>query len=189
MSNEKKKRSRRRRRRDDRSGSDRPKGGHKLTQELRQKIEEWALEAADANGLQLFDIEPTVRGRWIIRVFVERIGELEEGEGVNVDECAEVSRYMEAYLDAEEGIPDNYVLEVSSPGLERPLKEPKHIERAVGKRVELVTRKQLAGKNKVVARLLSFDGETLELELEDVEKPVEIDWEDVAKARLKYDFD
>ena len=186
MSNDNKRRRRRRGR--GREGAQGSGGARKLTPELRQKIEEWALEAADAHGLRLFEVEPTVRGRWIIRVYVERLGEIGQGEGITVDECAEVSRYMEAYLDAEDGVPDNYVLEVSSPGLERPLKKPRHVEQAVGEQVELVVREQIDGKNKVVADLVSFDGDTMELRVDGLEEPVEIGWEDVAKARLKHDF-
>jgi len=159
-----------------------------MTDELRGDIEEWALEAADASGLRLFDVEPAVRGRWIVRVYVERIGEVEEGEGVSVDECAEVSRYLEAYLDADERVPEDYVLEVSSPGLERPLNEPRHVERAVGEEVQLVTRRQVAGKNKFVAHLKSFENGVLELEVDELDEPAELDWEDVARARLKKDY-
>lgn len=163
-------------------------GAVEMTSELRDQIEEWSLEAADASGLRLFEVEPSIRGRWIVRVYVERLGEIDEGEGVTVDECAEVSRYLEAYLDADERVPEDYVLEVSSPGLERPLKKPRHFEGAVGERVELVTRKQVAGRNKFVARLLSFEDEVLELDVEELDEPAELDWEDVAKARLKHDF-
>jgi ribosome maturation factor RimP len=158
-----------------------------MTPELREEILDWGREAADAHGLRLFDVEPTVRGRWIIRVYVERPGEVAEGEGVNVDECAEISRYMEAYLDADDRVPENYVLEVSSPGLERPLKRPEHVAQVVGEQVELVTRVQIDGQNKVVATLTGFEDKTLELDIGDGET-VTIDWDDVAKARLKYDF-
>jgi len=159
-----------------------------MTDDLREDIDDWADEAADASGLSLFDVEPAVRGRWIVRVYVERIGDVDEGEGVNVDECAKVSRYMEAYLDADDRVPEDYVLEVSSPGLERPLNEPRHVEGAVGEDVQLVTRKQVAGKNKFVAHLKSFEDGVLELEVEELDDPAKLEWDDVAKARLKKDF-
>lgn len=180
--------SRRRRRRRERDRERSRAGGREMTDELREDLEEWALEAADASGLRLFEVEPAVRGRWIIRVYIERLGEVDEGEGVSVDECAEVSRYLEAYLDADDRVPEDYQLEVSSPGLERPLKKPRHVEGAVGEDVQLVTRKQVAGKNKFVAHLKSFEDGVLELEVEDLDEPAELEWDDVAKARLKHDF-
>lgn len=185
-SRNRKRKRRRRRRRDDRSESE--AGSKKLTDEVRTQIEEWAMEAADAHGLQLFEVEPAVRGRWIVRVYVERLGEVGEGEGISVDECAEVSRYMEAYMDADDRIPENYQLEVSSPGLERPLKKRRHVENAIGEQVELVTRVQVDGKNKFVADLVGFEDDELELEVEGLDEPVHIAWDDVAKGRLKYDF-
>ncbi len=160
----------------------------RLTDDLRDRIESWADEAAEAHGLQLFKIEPAVRGRWIVRVYVERPGDFEPdpGEGVEVDECAEVSRYLEAYLDAEEGIPENYVLEVSSPGLERPLASLDELERAVGNRVQLVTREQIDGQNKVIGTLEALEGDVLDIEVDG--RSFTIDWDDVKQARLKRDF-
>jgi ribosome maturation factor RimP len=180
-------RRRRERRDDDRDGSDQVKP---LTDEVREQIAEWAQEAAEANGLGLFDYEPGVRGRWIIRIYVERLGEIddEEEDAIGVDECAEVSRYIEAYMDADDRVPEDYVLEVSSPGLERPLKKPRHVQRAVGEQVQLVTREQVDGKNKFVAELVGFEDGILELELEDREEPARVAWDDVKKGRLKYDF-
>lgn len=181
-------RRRRRRRRRDRDEEHSGGPAREMTDDLREDIDGWADEAADASGLRLFEVEPAVRGRWIVRVYVERIGEVDEGEGVSVDECAEVSRYMEAYLDADDRVPEDYVLEVSSPGLERPLKKPRHVEGAVGEDVQLVTRKQVAGKNKFVAHLKSFEDGVLELDVEELDEPAELEWDDVAKARLKKEF-
>ncbi|MFB6351440.1 MAG: ribosome maturation factor RimP [Bradymonadaceae bacterium] len=187
MSDKNRKRNRRRRRRRQ-EDSEASGEAQRLTDEVRDQIEAWSEKAADANGLQLFEVEPTVRGRWIVRVYVERLGEVDEKEGVSVDECAEVSRYMEAYMDADDRIPENYMLEVSSPGLERPLKKPRHVENAIGEQVELVTRVQVDGKNKFVADLVGFEDEELVLELDELDDPVRIAWDDVAKGRLKYDF-
>jgi ribosome maturation factor RimP len=160
----------------------------RLTDDLRDRIESWAREAAEAHGLQLFDVEPAARGRWIVRVYVERPGDFdpEPGEGVEVDECAEVSRYLEAYLDAEDAIPENYVLEVSSPGLERPLTGLEDLERAIGNRIQLVTREQIDGRNKVVGTLEGLDGDVLEIEIDG--RSFTIDWDDVKQSRLKRDF-
>lgn len=154
------------------------------------QIEAWADEAAQASDLQLWDVEVDLQGRWIIRVYVDLPGMPEPKEGVGVDDLAAVSRYIEAYLDASDAIPERYVLEVSSPGVERKLKTPEHLRQAVGENIQLVVRQQIGGKNKVIGELLAFDDGTLTVRLEDNEgEPVDIDWANVKKARLKYDFD
>ncbi len=188
--------SRRRRRRSRRDGgSEEQAETRPLTDEVREDIEAWAREAAEAHGFGVFDLEPTKHGRWIIRLYIERVGEVDEpGQDIKVDECAEVSRYMEAYLDKDDRVPESYVLEVSSPGLERPLKRLDHVERAVGERIEMIVREQVDGRNKFVATLTGLDGETLELEVEpDAEQDGEptaatVEWSDVKKARLKQEF-
>ena len=162
----------------------------KFSSEIQDQIESWADEAAQANDLVLFDVELLVKGRWIIRVYVDHPGKVKPGEGVNVDDCAGVSRYLEAYLDASEAIPETYVLEVSSPGIERELKKPRHLQESVGEDIQLIVRDQIAGKNKLIGKLLDYEDGTLTVQLEDAEgEPVDIDWANVKEARLKYDFD
>ena len=121
----------------------------------------------------------------MVRVFIDH-SEAAPGQGINVDECAEVSRYIEAIFDADDRIPEVYVLEVSSPGVERPLKKPEHFDRVVGEQIELVVRQPIAGRNKVVSRLLAHDDGVLTIEFDDEEFEVHTD--DVARAKLKFDF-
>lgn len=156
-----------------------------LTPELREEIHGWAEEAAEVHGLYVWDVEFLVQGRWIVRVYVDRPG-AEPGEGINVSQCAEISRYLEALFDADERVPEVYVLEVSSPGIERPLKNAAHLQRVVDHDVELVLREPVKGKNKVVGRLVSHDDGVLTVEID--EEIFEIDWDDVARAKLKFDF-
>lgn len=158
--------------------------------ELAERIEAWGEEAAQAHGLVLFDVDIVVEGRWIIRVYVDHTGPSQPGEGVNVDECAAVSRYLEAYLDAADEVPEKYVLEVSSPGIERELKKDRHLRQAVGDRIQLIVREQVDGKNKVIGELVAYEDGILTVRLEDnPDEPVDIDWAHVKEARLKYDFD
>lgn len=162
----------------------------RLTDELLEQVKAWADEAARAHGLVLFDVESQVQGRWIFRIYVDKPGEIVPGEsGVGVDDCADVSRYVEAYMDADDRVPETYVLEVSSPGVERELKTPEHLKMAQGQKIQLVVREQVDGKNKLIGTLLSFDDGQLTVELDAAPEPVEIDWKIVKKAQLKYDFD
>lgn len=156
-----------------------------LTPELRDEIRGWAAEAADVHGYNVWDVELLVQGRWIVRVYLDR-PDAEPGAGINVSECAQVSRYIEALFDADERVPEVYVLEVSSPGIERPLKTVDHVNRVVGHDVELVLREPVKGRNKVVGHLLSHDDGVLDVAIDGDE--FAIDWDDVARAKLKFDF-
>lgn len=173
-------RKRKRKRDDEQRTSDKP-----FTPKVGEAIEEWAVEAAEAHGFDLWDVEVVRHGRWTIRVFIDH-PEAEPGEGINVDECAEVSRYIEAIMDADDRIPEVYVLEVSSPGVERPLKKSKHFDRVVGDDVQIVVREPVAGKNKVVGRLVDHRDGRLVVEIDD--EQFEVDRDDVARAKLKFDF-
>jgi ribosome maturation factor RimP len=155
-----------------------------------EKIRAWADEAAAAHDVVLYDVELVVHGRWIIRVFIDLPGPLDLDNSVKAGQCQQVSRYLEAYLDAADEMPDNYVLEVSSPGIERELKNAAHLQRVVGHDVQLVVRKQVNGKNKVIGELAAYEDDVLSVFLEDgPDEPVDIRWADVKEARLKYDFD
>lgn len=174
------KRKRRRKGQDGSKTSSKP-----LTPEICEAINDWSREAAEVHDFSLWDVETTQHGKWIIRVFIDH-PEAEPGRGINVDECAEVSRYIEALMDADERIPEVYVLEVSSPGIERPLKKPDHFRRVVGEDVELVVREPIAGKNKVAATLVAHDDGRLTIEFDD--EQFDVDWDDVVRAKLKFDF-
>lgn len=175
-------RKRKRKRRD----SDRNRSSSKpLTPEVRDRLRQWAEEAAEAHGFQLWDVEITQHGKWIVRVFID-YPDAQPGRGINVDECAGVSRYLEALMDADERVPEAYVLEVSSPGIERPLKSLRHVDQVVGEDVELVVREPVAGKNKVAGPLIGVDDGELIIEVDG--EQFEVNWDDVARAKLKFDF-
>ncbi|MBA2661387.1 MAG: ribosome maturation factor RimP [Bradymonadaceae bacterium] len=162
-------------------------GGFLATPELLADIESWSEEAAHSHGLLLYDVDIRASGRWIIRIYVDR-PDAEPGKGVMVDDCVEVSRYVEAHFDADERMPENYVLEVSSPGVERALKKARHVTQVVGSLVELVVREQIDGSNKLVGKLLSFEDEVMTIQASEQDSVITIPWSAVSKAKLKYDF-
>jgi ribosome maturation factor RimP len=89
--------------------------------------------ALSAHGVVLVDVEwLTERTGWVLRVTLEREGSLDQGGGVTLDDCAEVSRAVSALLDVEDFIHHHYHLEVSSPGVDRPLRTPAEFARFVG---------------------------------------------------------
>ncbi|WP_031074800.1 ribosome maturation factor RimP [Streptomyces sp. NRRL S-118] len=137
-----------------------------------------------AKGLDLEEIEVSRAGRRrMLRVVVD------SDEGVELDACAELSRSISDTLDETDAMGDEeYVLEVSSPGADRPLTEHRHYVRATGRLVRL----QLREAGELVARILSVDDEGLDLEVPGVKgrKPTtrRAEFPDIAKARVEIEF-
>lgn len=104
-----------------------------LSEQIIEKITTIAQQVAEREGVAIYDIEFSGAGKGrVLRVYIEKEG------GVSIDDCANVSRGLNLLLDVEDPIPGgSYNLEVSSPGLERPLKKAWHYEKAVGKPVSL----------------------------------------------------
>lgn len=155
-----------------------------LTDRVKKQIEEWSAEAADAHGVVLFDVD--ISPQWLIQVFVDR-PDAEPGDGITVAECASVSRYLEGYLDVEDSVWEEYTLEVSSPGIERKLSKPRHFELSIGREVRIVVHRPIEKRNVFMGELVAFDTELASVECEDGEV-VPIEWDNIAKARLIYDF-
>jgi ribosome maturation factor RimP len=148
--------------------------------EAAQRLREMASPALAATGLELIDVETGRKGsRMMVRMVVDKPG------GVGVDDCAELNRYLSDLLDVHDPLKGSYILEVSSPGLDRPLKKPADFAWAVGKEVKLTMKSPDRGKNVYRGLLADFDGTTLTLEENDLK--VELPLIDVAKARLDVD--
>lgn len=112
-------------------------------------------------GYELTDLELRVGGRnGLVRVFIDR------PEGVGLDDCETVSRQVSALLDVEDPVPGHYVLEVSSPGLDRKLTKPAHFRRFVGEEVRVQMRFPVGGRRRFRGRLLAADEETIEVEVD-----------------------
>ncbi|MGW7452902.1 ribosome maturation factor RimP [Streptomyces sp. NPDC054787] len=137
-----------------------------------------------AKGLDLEEIEMSKAGkRRMLRIIVD------SDEGVELDACAELSREVSDKLDETDVMgEDEYVLEVSSPGADRPLTEHRHYERAIGRLVKF----QLAEGGEVIARILDADDEGLDLEVPGVKgrkaTARRIAFTDIAKARVEIEF-
>jgi ribosome maturation factor RimP len=103
----------------------------------------------DAEGLSLVDVEyKREQGGWVLRVFIDKEG------GVTLDDCAQVSREFGQLLDVEDIIPTSYHLEVSSPGLDRPLKREEDFVKYSGRRVRIKTTEQVSGRRNFKGALL-----------------------------------
>lgn len=149
-----------------------------LDQELEQRVE--------ALGYELVELERAgTRSRPVLRI---RIDVPEEGRGVMLEDCARVSRELEAYLDERTDLSERYVLEVSSPGLERPLVRRRDFERFAGREVAVKGSTPLAGRSKrLEGVLLGIEGEDerVRLRLPDGDE-VEIPRDDISRAHLVF---
>ncbi|MEC9443133.1 MAG: ribosome maturation factor RimP [Myxococcota bacterium] len=190
------KRKRNSRRRDASSASASQAPTTPLTDEIKIAIETWSEEAVDVVGVDLVDVEFSTPGQWLIRVYAQRSGNPGPGQGITIDQCAEVSRYIEAMFDADERVPERYTLEVSSPGIERDLKKLKHYRQVVGATVRVVLRDAIDGRYAFEGELteVSEDGETIVLSGvqvdagEDAIERLEVAFASIKRANTVYDF-
>jgi len=120
-------------------------------------------------------------GQQLLRVYID------SEAGISVDDCAAVSRQISALLDVEDPVPGRYDLEVSSPGLDRPLFSVAHFERFAGARVKIKLHAPVDGRRKIVGTLGAVNDDTLEVWEQGVRQVVHISH--IAKARLVPEID
>ncbi len=120
------------------------------------RTEELLLPIVEANGFELVDVEYVKEGsNWYLRAYIDKPG------GITIDDCELVSRALSEILDREDYISEAYILEVSSPGLLRPIKKEKDYERNLEKQVEIRTYKMVDKKKEFVGTLTAFDKDTV----------------------------
>ena len=147
-------------------------------EDLRERVRALAESTLTGSGIWVVDAEIAPAGRrTIVRLFIEKPG------GVTVDDCVRVSRSAEDALDTADVFSGSYVLEVSSPGLDRPLRKPSDYQYFVGRRVRLVTRMPVMGSNAVVGELLEATSTMVALKLSDGEL-LSLPFDEVAHAYL-----
>lgn len=135
----------------------------------------------DEMEIELVDIEYlSEHGRWILRIYVDQSG------GITLDTCAEVSREIGDLIEIKDIFHQGYVLEVSSPGINRRLKKEKDFERAVGKNIKIRMVTPLEGQRNFRGSLQSFQDGILCLRVKD--DLILLSYRDVEKANLVYDF-
>ena len=136
----------------------------------------------EANGFDLWDVEWVKEGgEWYLRAYIDKEG------GITVDDCELVSRALSDLLDAEDYIAENYILEVSSPGLDRPLKKDKDFYRCIGRDVEVKLFKAVNNEKEFVGVLTDYDGTNVTITLED-ESIMQFKRTDIARIRLAFFF-
>ena len=150
--------------------------------DIETKTEELVLPIIEANNFELVDVEYVKEGaNWYLRVYADKEG------GIAIDDCVLISRSLEEKLDAEDFIEDAYILEVSSPGLGRPLKKDKDFARSIGEEVEVRLFRAVEGCKEYTGLLNAYDKTTVTLMLED-EKTLVLERSNIALIRLALDF-
>jgi ribosome maturation factor RimP len=134
-----------------------------------ERVREAASRVATGYGLEIFDVQfRREASGMVLRVRIDRPGPAARAEeSVSVQDCANVSRDLSAILDVEEVVPAAYTLEVSSPGLDRPLRGPDDYRRFAGRRAKLVMRERVDGQGFFKGRLGGVDGGHVVIEADD----------------------
>jgi len=144
-----------------------------------------------AHGAELCDFELKNENGWVLRIYVERLGALEQklstkAAAVDLDLCSQIARDLSPVLDESDPIPHRYHLEVGSPGVERPLRKAADFARFLGEKAKLKLRMGVAGQKVLVGRLVAMEGNLITLEDGAKSYPVPLD--DVVTARLVFEF-
>ena len=146
------------------------------------RTEQLLTPIVEANQFELVDVEYVKEGsNWYLRAYIDKPG------GITIDDCELISRALSDLLDKEDFIEDSYILEVSSPGLLRPIKKDKDFERNMGKPVELRLFKAVDKQKEFIGNLLSYDKESVAIEVD--EQTMNFARKDIALIRPAVFFD
>ncbi len=152
-----------------------------LPEEAFNKIKALAETLLQEEKMELADLELLREGRgWVLRLFIDKTG------GITLDDCASISRQFGDQLEVEELIPFRYTLEVSSPGLDRPLKKDQDFLRHIGNQIQVITRSPWEGRSFFKGKMLDYQVSGA-LSLAEKKKVWEIPVSLIAKARLVFE--
>lgn len=133
-------------------------------EDYESRTEQLILPILNEKQFELVDVEYVKEaGEWYLRAYIDKPG------GITIDDCEAVSRKLSDLLDEKDFIPDAYILEVSSPGLTRPLKKDRDYERNIGKPVEIKLFRAVSGRKEITADLVDFDKDTVTISEEGTE--------------------
>ena len=157
------------------------------------KVWDLIVPLVEAEGFRVFDIELPSSKSGALRVYIWRgrkensTGEMMQS-GVLLDDCARISKAIDAIVELDEMIPGRYVLEVSSPGVNRKLRRREHLTDAIGERVKVVVDASVLQKGTICGVLNSFDGNKLAMTDEENDETIELPFSSVKRARVEFKF-
>lgn len=147
-------------------------------QDVEEAVEGIARELLTGQtDIELVDVEYVKEHDWYLRVFIDKPG------GIDIEDCQALSERLEQVLDARDFIAESYILEVSSPGIDRVLRKPRDFTREQGKAVDVTLYAPKDGKKEYTGILTGFDGEAIFLD-----DTTSIPLKEVAQVRLHIDF-
>lgn len=151
--------------------------------EVCQKVLTWAQEIAEPLGIEVVDVElEKEHGEWYLRIFIDK------PEGINIDDCEMISRQIDPVLDNHDPIPFPYHLEVSSLGLDRPLKNDQDLARSLGKKIRISLFAPFEGKKEWIGTLRAFSKERVVIGIGEEMLETSIPRNQIAKIKLEIDF-
>lgn len=146
------------------------------------RTEEFLLPLMEKYHFELVDVEYVKEGSsWYLRAYIDKEG------GIAIDDCETISRILSDWLDKEDFIDDSYILEVSSPGLGRPLKKEKDFARSLGKEVDVKLYRAREKQKDFTGTLTGYDKNTVTIQLEGGSRMV-FERQEIALIRLAFDF-
>ena len=147
------------------------------------RIWEFATQIAEGEGMEVVDVElrrEGSRGGRVLRLYLDKDG------GPNVDDLGRVSRQLSELLDLHDIVEGAYILEVSSPGINRPLKKLEHFQRFIGKRVRVRTGDMIDGRRSFLGILAEVSSDKIKIEVEG--KEYQIPFSMIEKSNYEHDW-
>lgn len=151
-------------------------------EQYEQRTEALLLPIIEKHHFELVDVEYVKEGgAWYLRAYIDKPG------GITVDDCEAVNRALSDRMDEEDFIEESYILEVSSPGLGRPLKKEKDFQRSLGEEVEVRAYRAVNGQKEFTGALTAYDKDTVTIEIAEGES-LTLKRAEIALIRLAFDF-
>lgn len=148
-----------------------------MANRVEEAVEKIAEEILANTDYELVDVEYVKERDWFLRVYIDKEG------GIGLDDCQEVSGLLDEKLEELNIINDRYILEVSSPGLDRALKKEKDFKREMGKLVDITLYKAIDGEKMITGKLTGYTKDII-----NIDETREIALKDIALVRLHIDF-
>ena len=146
-----------------------------------QKIADLIDPAVSALGYELLGVEFLSQGKHsLLRIYID------SEDGIGIEDCENASRQISAVLDVEDPVSSQYSLEVSSPGLDRPLFTAEQFARFAGQHVAMKLHAPAEGRRKLSGKIIAVDGQTITIGVDG--ENVDVDINDIQKANLKYEW-